>query len=94
MQVHADFRDVKNVNQGNAFTLKTGYSGKNQDHSVAILETMLIMVLMSLAGAPALRSDGFSGIIDPEDVRSLEKQSFGTDPESLPTTGALMALCH
>lgn len=90
--MHPDFRDVKNVNRGNMLILRTGYSGKNKDHSAAVSERMLIMVLIS-SRSTLLRSDAFACIIYLKDVRGVEKQNFGTDPESLPrmrdTNGAL-----
>lgn len=82
-----------NGTQGNTLIIKTGCFGKNQDHSVAIPERMLIIALISLGGAPTLRSDGFSNIIYLKDVRSTVKQNFGTLRVCL-RWGILMALCH
>lgn len=73
--------------------IKTGYFGKNKVHSVAIPERMLLIASISLGDAPTLRSDGFSNIIYLKDVRSTEKQNFGTLRVRL-RWGVLTALCH
>lgn len=49
-------------------------------------------MLISLTGACALRGNHFSNIIYLRDIRSIQKQNFGKDPDCLHRLGTIRGL--